>query len=134
MPRLTVSLITAACIILIIVVLLINCSDDKSVSAKPELWCPLGSGMNNEVLALIAYNDRLIAGGKFTMSDEDTVNYIAAWDGSKWVPLGTGMNGIVHELTVYEDKLIVGGGFTEAGGVRANHIAAWDGSTWTPLG
>ncbi|NOY89466.1 MAG: hypothetical protein GXO93_08810 [FCB group bacterium] len=102
-------------------------------------WSPLGSGMsgidpNTYVQTLTVYNNKLIAGGRFTAAGGVAANNIAAWNGSSWSPLGSGTNGDVYALTVYNNQLIAGGGFTTAGGMGANHIAAWDGSSWSLLG
>ena len=91
-------------------------------------------GVNDWVIALTVYDNKLVAGGYFTAAGDVMARCIAAWDGSTWSPLGSGIDGGVEAMTVYDDKLIAAGGFTTAGGVEANGIAAWDGSTWSPLG
>ncbi len=106
-------------------------------------WSPLGSGMNNLVLALTVFNDgggdALYASGRFTTAGGVSAIKIAKWDGSVWSPLGSGMDGVqVEALTVFNDgggdALYAGGFFTTAGGVPAMRIARWDGSVWSPLG
>jgi hypothetical protein len=102
-------------------------------------WSSLGSGMDgyfysSGVYALIVYNYKLIAAGRFDMAGSVGANSIAAWDGSNWLPLTWGMNYHVRALTVYDNKLIAGGAFITAGGVGANRIAAWNGFSWLPLG
>lgn len=86
------------------------------------------------VRCMIVFDNRLIAGGEFTVAGGKTVNHIAAWDGVEWVPFGTGTNGPVSVLSVYEGKIIAGGEFDTAGGVPVNHIAAWDGTSWSEVG
>jgi uncharacterized protein (TIGR02145 family) len=110
------------------------------VTAKPiaswdgSSWKALGSGMNDNGLALTEYNNKLIAGGYFTTAGGLSANYIASWDGTQWSPLGLGMSSYVRALTVYNNKLIAGGSFVSAGGVSVNYIASWDGVSWSPLG
>ena len=67
----------------------------------------------------------LIAGGRFTTVGSDTVNNVAAWDGSAWWPLAKGINGGLNCVAVWQGDLYVGGNFDEAGGVAANNIARW---------
>jgi hypothetical protein len=109
-------------------------------------WSLLGSGMNDTVLALVAYDDgsgpALYAGGAFTQADGLQLNHLAKWDGSRWSALGSGVGGgtypAVWTLAVYDDghgpALYAGGYFTTAGGASANNIARWDGSSWSALG
>lgn len=108
------------------------------------------SGMNDQVLALILFNDDLIAGGKFTQAGGVEVNRIARWDGATWHPLGQGVAGdqylwddngdtltiepVVNTLAIYNGDLIAGGSFTTAGGSEIHSIARWDGSAWYPVG
>jgi len=108
------------------------------------------TGLNDEVLALTIYNGDLIAGGKFTLAGDVSVNCIARWDGSSWHPLGDGVAGVqmfwnsigdtlyldpqVNAFAEYNGHLIVGGSFTTAGGLEFVSIARWDGANWYPLG
>jgi hypothetical protein len=112
-------------------------------------WSPLGLGIFGSepeypylhigvVNALTVYDGKLIAGGHFGAAGSDSVNNIAAWDGTSWSPLGSGMGGVyypcVNTLTVFDGKLVAGGWFAMAGGVEANKIASWDGTAWSALG
>ncbi len=97
-------------------------------------WFPLGSGMNNQVMALTVFNGELIAGGNFTNAGGIPANSIAKWNGTAWSPLGLGIIGDVRALTVYNNELIAGGHFFTAGGIDANCIAKWNGTSWSPLG
>jgi hypothetical protein len=47
-------------------------------------WGPVGFGMNNNVFALTAFDDKLFAGGAFTVAGAEPADYIAFWDGSAW--------------------------------------------------
>lgn len=106
-----------------------------SASAQcPVDWGGLGIGMDGSVNALALYNDKLIAGGNFSIAGDVSANHIAAWDAIGWQELGTGLDGPVYALTVYNGELIAGGSFTIAGGVSAYNIARWNGASWAPLG
>jgi hypothetical protein len=116
-------------------------------------WSALGSGVNNSVWALAAFDEDgdgpgrpvLIAGGSFKLAGGVTVNNVARWDGSSWSALGAGMGGPssdVFALGVADldgdgpgaPVLHAGGYFTQAGGAGANRVACWDGQAWSPLG
>lgn len=109
-------------------------------------WAPVGTGMNNTVLALKVFDDgtgagpALYAGGVFTIAGGVTVNRIAKWNGTTWLPLGTGLNGVVNALAVFDDgsgggpALYTGGRFTSIAGAPANRIARWNGTEWSTLG
>jgi hypothetical protein len=109
-------------------------------------WSPLGSGLDNRVLALAVFDSgsgsgpALYAGGSFTTAGGESASRIARWDGISWSPLGSGMDSSVQALTNFDDgsgsgpALYAGGLFTTAGGQSANNIARWDGSSWSPLG
>ena len=86
------------------------------------------------VLAVTVYDNKLIAGGGFTVIGGVSANYIASWDGSSWSALGTGMNSAVYAFTFYNNRLIAGGGFTMAGGAPASRIASWNNFSWSGVG
>ena len=91
------------------------------------------NGLNGTVRALTIYDNKLIAGGYFELAGGDTVNHVAAWDGSTWSALGNGTTFRVEALTVHSGKLIAGGSAYILGDTVYN-VAAWDGSVWTLLG
>ncbi len=95
---------------------------------------PFGTGMNNSVLALAAFNSQVVAGGSFTTAGGISHSYIARWDGSAWQSLGSGLNGPVRALAVFNSQLIAGGDFTLSGGTAVSHIAAWNGTSWSAIG
>lgn len=113
-------------------------------------WSPLGSGLNDPVIALAIFDDgfgggpALYAGGYFTTAGGVTANRIAKWNpvSGTWSPLGSGLNDIVLSIAVFDDgsdggpALYAGGEFTTAGGVAAKGIAKWNptSGTWSPLG
>lgn len=97
-----------------------------------ERWKRVGSGLGitdpigpPHVRALTVWNDRIIAGGRFS-----EYGNVASWMGSSWRPVGGGVTGDVAALTVLDGDLIVGGGGVDAPPL----LARWDGSQWWTLG
>jgi hypothetical protein len=86
------------------------------------------------VLALAAYDGKLIVGGRFNKAKGALGDYVVAWDGSSWEEMGSGVGGIVNSLMPYGDVLIAGGDFKFAGDEVVYNIAAWDGESWHPMG
>jgi len=89
------------------------------------------------VNVLAVHADRLIAGGRFTATEDCHADNIAAWDGSSWSALGWGIAygyyGVLA-LGSFDDRLITGGDIIGAGAMLVEYIAAWDGSSWSALG
>jgi hypothetical protein len=89
------------------------------------------------VNALAVHADRLIAGGRFTATEDCHADNIAAWDGSSWSALGWGIAydyyGVLA-LGNFDNRLITGGDIVGAGAMPVEYIAAWDGSSWSALG
>jgi len=90
-------------------------------------WDNLGLGTGYHPYVICVYDGKLIAGGEFTEAGGNSINKIAAWDGTEWSSLGPGLGHYVYDLTVYNGNLIAGGYFN-------NDIAAWDGTEWSSLG
>ncbi len=97
-------------------------------------WSPLGSGLNDWVLALAVSGSNLYAGGYFTTAGGSAASHIAKWDGSGWSELGSGMDNLVYTLAASGSDLYAGGQFSAAGGSAANYIARWNGSSWSAVG
>ena len=99
-------------------------------------WLPLGSGLNEAVLALAVSGTNLYAGGSFTEAGGVAATNIALWNGSAWSALGSGIdiNGEVRALAFSGGTLYVGGRFNTAGGMAVTNIAAWNGNSWSALG
>ena len=98
-------------------------------------WSALGSGLDNQALAMAVNGSDVYVGGNFIKAGGVTANYIAKWNGSTWSALGTGLNGSVSAISVGSDGIYVGGTFTTAGGATANQVARWrDGAAWHSLG
>jgi len=102
-------------------------------------WSPMGSGMNNTVLALTVFDDgtgagpALYAGGSFTTAGGVAASRIAKWDGASWSPLESGVFGgtqLVRALTVFNDgsglALYAGGEFTTSP-AGDSYLARWQG-------
>lgn len=117
--------ISAFLIIIGVLIFATGCSDDKPTSSIQYGWAPLEAGIDNAVISLAIYDNKLIAEGYFSTAEGVIVQNIAAWNGSTWSSLGTGMDNTVRAFTVYNNKLIAAGSFTTAGDVSANRIAAW---------
>lgn len=47
-------------------------------------WSPVGLGLNASVDAVIAFDGKTFAGGRFTASGASTVHYVGYFDGSGW--------------------------------------------------
>jgi hypothetical protein len=109
-------------------------------------WSDLGGGVMRKwgeqptyelaVGALTVHNNTLMAGGRFTATEDCHANNIAAWNGSSWSPLGSGIvygyYGVLS-LGSFNGRLIAGGDILGAGGMPVGYIAAWDGSSWSGL-
>ena len=100
-----------------------------------QTWSALGSGVDDQVVALAVSGTDLYAAGIFTTAGGVVVNKVAKWDGTVWSALGSGIVGTeVSELAVLGGDLYAGGSFGEAGGVAVQNIARWDGTSWSVLG
>ncbi len=64
------------------------------------------------------------------MANNNTLNFIARFDGTTWQPLAGGMDGPVRSVRAYPDGLYAAGWFTYADTVQANGLARWDGTQW----
>jgi len=121
--------------------------------ASTGMWSPLGSGMNNSVLALAVFDDgsgsgpALYAGGFFTTAGGISANQIARWnvDSETWSPLEGfgGPSHAVRALAFLDDdlgegqSLYAGGQFNLiSDGVYVTNIARWNepSESWMSLG
>lgn len=99
----------------------------------------VGSGANNAVFAIVAFNQEIFAGGIFQMIDSKQIPYLARYTGNEWASVGNdGPNGAVYVLTVYsdgvsKDVLYVGGVFDSVDGLSSPLIAKWDSMQWIPM-
>jgi hypothetical protein len=101
-------------------------------------WSAMGSGFNNEVLAMGLFRGQFVAGGFFTASGTTTVNGIARFNGTAWTALTSGLSQgtgagraqafvtrVAGTISNPQHQLIVGGNFTAAGGVSAKNVAIY---------
>jgi len=96
-------------------------------------WYALGSGSppgtDGEVSSLAIFDDKLFAGGWFTMVDGQSLPYLAAWDGVSWQDPGfipAGYLGI-EAMTVHYDSYL-GQDVLICGGSQENALSLWDGA------
>ena len=112
------------------------------------IWSTLGTGMNNNVLALKVYDEdgpgpnpaRLFAAGEFTTAGGITARGIARWNGTSWSVVGAaGSSAYVNALETWDADgpgpvlpvLAACGTFTSLGGTAANNISRWNGTSWS---
>ena len=106
-----------------------------SPSGTAATWFPLGSGVNDLVMALaVSGNDLYVGGGFSTAGGSGGQQHRQVGRQQHWSALDSGVNGLVEALAVSDSDLYVGGRFTTASGLGASRIAKWDGSGWAALG
>lgn len=107
-------------------------------------WLPVGTGLrsgnNKDINALVSFNGSIIAGGAFeNLFSNDTLIYIARWDGNAWkqMGIGGGFDNYVNCLTVFNGELHAGGEmfgrFNDDGTEFIGGFAKWNGSKWIPV-
>ena len=106
-------------------------------------WVQLGEGLNRECNTIILdeNNGKLYAGGTFTKSGEQALNYIGVYDLNTglWSSLSGGeINGPCRTLLKINDQLYIGGIFTHVGhddDIHASYVAKYDleQNTWSDL-
>jgi hypothetical protein len=102
-------------------------------------WHAMGDGFNvdlfanNNVDALVIWNGRLVAGGRFTASGTQPVQGVAIWDGASWQQLGTNVVDI-GVLRVADGVLFASGKFRLPDGTEIYSAARWTGTDWHILG
>ncbi len=99
------------------------------------LWMPSDFNFNqlSGVMALASFRGQLIAGGEFFLTDTNTTQALAVWNGTNWSSLG-GVTGRVTVLKVESDALYVGGVFGFPGDTNRYAVARWDGAQWETFG
>ncbi|MBL7780010.1 MAG: T9SS type A sorting domain-containing protein [Saprospiraceae bacterium] len=99
-------------------------------------WNAIGSGLNNDVIAMAVSGNDIYVGGLFTdAGGVASADYIARWDGASWNAVGNGFNGFVNAITFSGSDMYVGGRFTDAGGnANADRIVRLNGGVWEALG
>ncbi len=97
----------------------------------PLVKFPFSDGTINTVVGV---GTNIYIGGDFNMIGQDSIAYIAMWDGNQWHSLGEGVNGPVESIaSTGNNDIYVGGTFTSAGGDTVNNVAKWNGSSWEAL-
>ena len=92
-------------------------------------WSALGSGMDDEVLALTrGPGGTVAAGGKFVTAGGGAAVHAASWDGSAWSALGSPNLTQIDALVYGPNALLY------AGGQGAPYIEAYNGATWQAVG
>ncbi|TVQ59220.1 MAG: hypothetical protein EA379_11400 [Phycisphaerales bacterium] len=104
-------------------------------------WFALDGGVGGTVFALIPFDGDLYVGGNFNnVGGDNTIRFLAAWDGTAWMPsVAPGLNSRVEALATFDDgmgdALFIGGNFTEVAGINARRIARLDKKNgWSSLG
>ena len=77
--------------------------------------------------------DRLIACGQLTVTNDFGTVPLAIYSGGTWDTLGS-FNSWVYSVIRFGDTLLVGGGFDQVNGVDARLVAAWYNSAWHGFG
>ncbi len=84
-------------------------------------WDSVGAGLgrfdDEPVLSFAAFNDHLVAGGKF-------LGGVAEWKAGVWTPMGF-LSGETDALAVSGGRLYAGGGFHPGPGLPQNGVAGW---------
>ncbi len=91
-------------------------------------WTPVGTGLNGTVHTLLLKNNKLYAGGDFTMAGNVAAKHIAVYDIStgQWQAIGAGLDSTVRSLVFYKGDLYAGGNFT-------GFVSKWNGSAWQDI-
>jgi hypothetical protein len=86
-------------------------------------------------LGMTVWDNKLFVGGVFNKIGNDSVRYIAQWNGSTWSQVGQGLNHEPVYLFTYNNNVIATGHFDSIyHGERVNYVARWNGSDWYGLG
>lgn len=90
-------------------------------------WIPLSTGLNGTVHTLLLRNNKLYAGGEFTLAGSVVANHVAVYDivSGQWQSLGS-LDSTVQSLIFYNGELYAGGNFT-------NFLSRWNGSQWVDV-
>lgn len=87
-------------------------------------WIGLGNGVNGQVNSILIHDNKLYAGGDFTIAGSASVSNIAMFDlaSQQWQAMGI-LDSTVYTLAVYNNEIYAGGKFTGL-------VSKWDGSQW----
>ncbi len=102
----------------------------------PGSWAAVGSGFDDNVVALLISGGQVYAGGWFDYTGNTPAGGIAKLGASAWSPLNTG-NGIGGEVWALaadaKGNVYAGGMFHTAGAAIARNVARWNGASWSAL-
>jgi hypothetical protein len=110
-----------------------------------QSWTRVGNSLSNgssnvRVYALLSADlgagALLYAAGDFD-GPNDSLQNIAAWDGSVWQPLGAGLPAAVNALArldTPDGPRLAAACTAPAGGDEPEMVWLWDGAAWTPFG
>lgn len=107
-------------------------------------WSAAGGvrGGYQTVIALAAWNGRLVVGGEFHAAgspplypDAFAAEDLAAFDGQQWWPVGEGLgfDGGASRLLGWRGRIVAAGPFNGAGDRHGRGVAAFDGGRWQVL-
>lgn len=90
-------------------------------------WVPVGTGLNGTVHTLVLQNNKLYAGGEFTMAGNVAANHVAVYDIAlgQWQAIGS-LDSTVYALAFYNGNLYAAGKFSGL-------LAKWNGNQWNDI-
>jgi len=90
-------------------------------------WVPLASGLNGVVHTLLLHNNKLYAGGAFTMAGNATANHVAVYNvtSGQWQSIGA-LDSTVYSLKIYNNELYAGGKFS-------GFVSKWNDTAWVDI-
>ena len=98
-------------------------------------WSALGSGTDEEVVALAVYDDgggpELYAGGYFSSAGGGPQATIAKWDGSSWTSLSGDPDYPVLAMAVHDDGSGPALYVARSNGWSSDFVVKWDSSGWS---
>jgi hypothetical protein len=109
-------------------------------------WNEVAGGIPDEgydqVHALAAGPDFVVAGGYFRLMADKRVDNVSILSGGEWLALGQGvhidygdMPGKAYaQAADGQGNIYIGGEFTRSGGVPTKNLAMWDGERWRNIG
>lgn len=101
-------------------------------AAYTYTWHSMGAGVNGTVYAITMYDNKIFAGGTFSMAGGSAASNIAYWDGTGWNAAGC-LNGTVKELEVFNGTLYAAGNFTSCNNTVPANFAQWTGTAWQSI-
>lgn len=107
-------------------------------------WSAVGGFSTRQypvVYAIEVFDDgggpALYVGGMFDAVDEQSIEWLAKWDGAEWHSVGESFDGPVLELIAHDDgngcALFAAGWFEHAGDVASKGLARWNGEEWQDI-